>query len=125
MIVCQENIDYEKHRKLPFCTYVLGNNEPKTTHKNAPRILDCIYLRATDSAQGYHNLRHLQTNSVITRNRVTRALITPTIINQENYIADRECMPSGIRISNRTGLVLYDSAWISGVDYSEDDGNEN
>ena len=34
-------------------------------------------------------------------------------------------MPSGINISNRTGLILYDSAWISGVDYSEDYDYEN
>ena len=33
-------------------------------------------------------------------------------------------MPSGIKISNRTVLVLYDSAWISGVDYSEEDDDE-
>ena len=34
-------------------------------------------------------------------------------------------MPSGIEIANRTGLVLYDSAWIVGVDYSEDDDDKN
>ena len=34
-------------------------------------------------------------------------------------------MPSGIIISNITGLVLYDSAWISGVNYSEDNEDEN
>ena len=34
-------------------------------------------------------------------------------------------MPSGIIISNITGLILYDSALISGVDYSEDDDDEN
>ena len=51
MIVCQENVDYEKHLKIPFSTYVLDNNEPKPTNSNAPRRLDCIYLRATDSAE--------------------------------------------------------------------------
>ena len=34
-------------------------------------------------------------------------------------------MTSGIKIANRTGLILYDSAWIVGVDYSEGDDNEN
>ena len=110
VIVFQENVDYEKHLKITFGTYVLANNEPKTTNMNAPRCLDCIYLQATDSAQGVHNLLHLQTNSVIMRNRVTPSLITPTIINQVHYISDRGVMPSRIKISNRTGLVLYDSA---------------
>ena len=34
-------------------------------------------------------------------------------------------MPSGIKISNRIGQVLYDSDWIAGVDYSEDGEDEN
>ena len=35
-----------------------------------------------------------------------------------------EVMPSGIKIANRTGRILYDSAYIAGVDYSEDDDDE-
>ena len=34
-------------------------------------------------------------------------------------------MPSGIKIYNITGLILYVSAWIAGVDYFEDDEDEN
>ena len=34
-------------------------------------------------------------------------------------------MPSGFKITDRTELVLYYNAWISGVDYSEDDDNEH
>ena len=34
-------------------------------------------------------------------------------------------MTSGIKISNITPLVLYDSAWIAVVDYSENDDCEN
>jgi len=30
-------------------------------------------------------------------------------------------MPKGLKITNRTGHVLYDSAWIVGVDYDEDE----
>ena len=125
MIVCQENVDYEKHLKITFGTHVLANNEPKPTNTNASRRLDCIYLRSTDSAQGDHDLLHLQTNSIITRNCVTPAPITPMNINQVHSIAYMEGMPSGIKIANRTGLVLYDSACISGVDYLEDDDDEN
>ena len=117
-------MDYEKHLKIPFGTYVLANNKPKSTNTNSPRRLDCIYLQAKDIAQGGHKILHLQNNSVIMRNHVTPAPITPTIINQVYSIGDREDMPNGIKISDRTGLVLYDSAWIAGVDDSEDDDNE-
>ena len=117
MIVFQENLDCEKHLRIPFITYVLANNEPKPMITNRTRRLYCIYLQATDSAQGVHELLQLQNNSVITRNLVTPAPITPTIINQLHSIANREGMPSGIKIDNRTGIVLYESAWIEGVDY--------
>ena len=82
-------------------------------------------MQATDSAQGGHKLLHLQTKSIITRNRVIPAPITPIIINQVHSIIDREVMPIGVRISNRTVIILYEDAWIAGVDYSQDDDNEN
>ena len=120
-----ENVDYENNLKNNFGTYVLDNKKPKPTNKNVQRRLDCIYLQATDSAQGFHELLHLHNKSVITRNRVTLAPITPTIINQVHSNADMGGMPSGIKIANRTGLILYDSTWISGVDYPEYDDDEN
>ena len=118
-------MDYEKHLKTPFGNYVLTNNDPKSTNTNAPILLDLIYLQATDSGQGGHNIQHLQTDSAITRNRVAPAPITPKTINQVHSIADREGMPSGMKIANIIRLVLYDSAWIAGVDYSEDDDYED
>ena len=88
MIVCQENMDYKNHLKINFGTYVLANNEPNPTNTNAARRLDCIYRRVTYSAQGGHELLHLQTNSTIACNRVTLTLITPMIINQVHSISD-------------------------------------
>ena len=44
MIVCQEDVGYENHLKIPFGDYVLANKEPNPTNMNAPRSLDCIYL---------------------------------------------------------------------------------
>ena len=125
MIVCQVNLDYENHLKIPFGTYVLANNKPKSTNTNAPIILYCIYLQASDRAQVVHKFLHLQTTSVITSNHITPALITPTNINQVHSIAYRKGRPSRIIISNITGLILYYSAWIVGVDYSEEDDDEN
>ena len=116
MIVCQENMDCENHLKIPFGKYVLANNKPKITSKNSPRLLYCMYLQAIDSAQGGHELLHLQTNSIIKHNHVTPAPITPMIINIVNSISDSKGMHIGIKIANRIGLVLHESAWIAGVD---------
>jgi hypothetical protein len=30
-------------------------------------------------------------------------------------------MPKGLKITNHTRQVLYDSTWIAGVDYDEDE----
>ena len=59
------------------------------------------------------------------RNCVTPTPITTTIINQVHSIADREGMPSGNKIYIITGLLLYESSWIAGLYYSEDDDNVN
>ena len=60
MIVHHQSLDYEKHCKYPFGTYVQGHDEPLKTNINAPRSLDCIYLRYTANQQGGHELFHLQ-----------------------------------------------------------------
>ena len=130
MILHQRNLDYTKHCRFAFGTYVQGHDEPHPTNTTAARTLDCIYLRYNDNFQGGHELLHLPTNRMITCRHVTQLPITPAIINQVHAIADSENVPEGLKITNRTGQVLYDSAWIAGVDYTDesvtemDDDNE-
>ena len=64
---------------------------------------------------------HLQTNRMITRRRVTPIPITPAIIKMVHLIAEQDGMPKGLKITNRTGQVLYDITWIAGVDYDENE----
>ena len=59
-------------------------------------------------------------NRMITRRRITPIPITPAIIKMVHHIAERDGMPKGLKITNHTGQVLYDSTWIAGVDYDED-----
>ena len=118
MIIHQENISYQQHCKTSCGTYVLAHNEPNTTNTNAPRALDCLYLRPT--ASGRHECLHLNTNKVITRRRVTPSPITPDIIKLVHTIAEQDEMPKGLKISNRYGTILFDSSWIAGVEYNED-----
>jgi hypothetical protein len=35
-------------------------------------------------------------------------------------IAEKDGMPKGLKITNYTGDILYNSTWIAGVDYDED-----
>jgi hypothetical protein len=118
MIIHQENITFQQHCRTSCSTYVLAHNKPEPTNTNAPRALDCLYLRP--NASGRHKCLHLQTNRVITRRRMTPVSITPAIITLVHTIAKQDGMPKGLKIINHYGTVLFDSSWIAGVDYDNE-----
>ena len=120
MMLHQKNLDYLRHCRYAMGTYVQAHEEPKRSSTNAPRSLDCIYLRYNDNLQGGHDLLHLPTNSIVTRRNITPVPITPAIVKQVHTLAQNEDMPAGLKLENRTGQVFYDSAWIPGVDYDEE-----
>jgi hypothetical protein len=62
---------------------------------------------------------HIPTGRVITRGHVTPVPITESVIDAVHALADRERAPQGLKIVNKTGVTLWDSAWIAGVDYDE------
>ena len=82
--------------------------------------MDCLYLRPTANHQGGHELLHLGTNRVITRNKVTPVPMTPAVIKLVHSIARNEGRPEGLKIENRANTVLFDAAWTAGVEYDED-----
>jgi hypothetical protein len=112
-------MDYNKHCKYAFGTYVQAHDDPKPKNSNISRTLDCIYLRYSDNLQGGHELLHLPTNQIITRQYITPSPITPAVLKQVNDIATMENMPQGLKIQSKTNNILYDHAWIAGVDYHE------
>eukprot|EP00957_Ditylum_brightwellii_P053448 4051025-Ditylum_brightwellii.AAC.2 len=72
------------------------------------------------SGNSGHELLHLQTNAVVIRQRCTAMPLTPAVIKQVHMIAKKEGMPSGLKIKNRAGNILFDSTWTAGVQYDED-----
>jgi hypothetical protein len=73
-----------------------------------------------DNAQGGHKLLHLKTNKVVKRHKLKKIPITPKIIKQVHVLAVLDKMPQGLKIINRANLVIFDYAWIAGVDYYDD-----
>ena len=124
MILSRRTLDYGKHCKHAYGMYVQAHNEPEHSNTNTPRSLCCIYLRYNDNDQGGHDCLHLQTNSIVTRRNVTPIPITPAVISQVHHIAKHDGMPDGLKIKNRHGDILYDSAWIARVDYDENEFEE-
>ncbi|KAG7349565.1 hypothetical protein IV203_012162 [Nitzschia inconspicua] len=90
----KERIRAANHR-MPFdrlpssMVFVQALNEPDPSNTNAPRTLDCIYLRYTpDNDQGGHELLHLATNRIITRRQVTPIPLTPAAIQAVHTLAE-------------------------------------
>jgi hypothetical protein len=121
MILHQQNLDYNKHCSIAFGTYVQAHHEPDPQNAQLPRTLDCIYLRYTDNDQGGHHLLDLRTGSTIKRQTVTPVPITNNIIELVHQMATNDEMKDGLKIATKSGQILYDSSWIAGVDYEEDD----
>jgi hypothetical protein len=121
MILHQRNLDYTKHCQYTMGTYVQAHDEPKISNTNAPRSLDCAYMRYNDNAQGGHELLHLPTNSLIKRRRVTPVPITTAVIKQVHTLAEQEGMPEGLKIENRTSQLFYDAGWLARVDCNEEE----
>jgi hypothetical protein len=116
MILHQRNLDYTKDCKFIFGTYVQANDKPSPTNDLSAQTLDCIYLRYRDSHQGGHELLHLPTYKIIIRRNITPLPIMRKIVDKVAALADTKGMPSGLKIVSKTDTILYDLAWIAGVD---------
>ena len=46
--------------------------------------------------------------------------MTPSIIKQVHKLSELDKMPYGLKITNRAGIVLIDSATVAGVDYNDE-----
>jgi len=121
MILHQENIDYNCHCKHALGDYVQAHDHNHHKNTTAACSLDCLYLRPTSSKQEGQELIHLQTNHVIMRHKVTSVPVTPSIISQVHALARLDGMPPGLKITSHSSQILFDSAWTAGVDYNEDD----
>ena len=119
-IVHQETLDYKSHCLFPFGSYVQAHDEPDPRNTQEPRTRDAIYLRPIKNS---HELYDLETREIINRPRLTMLPVTPSVIAAVEKIAAAEGQ-KGLRIKSLDGTTLYDTAWTAGVDYDEDESDE-
>ncbi len=122
-ILHHQKLDYNKHCTIPQFSYVQPHNEPNPTNSQAPRSIDCIYLRPLSNVQGGHELLHLTTQRVITRCKVTVIPMPTTVITAVEAMATSDGIKS-LQLKTKSGSLLYDSTWIAGVDFIEDKEQE-
>ena len=118
-ILNQRTTDYNKECLVPFGSYVQANNENVPSNTNAPRTLDAIYLRPTQTLQAGHELMDLNSGKLITRSKITEIPITERVINVVNEIGFNQGFPKeGLKLSNKLGVIYHDKDWFAGVDYT-------
>ena len=123
MIIHHETLDYNKHCLIPFGSYVQAHNEPEPSNSQLPRTLDCIYLRYMNNKQGGHELLDLRTGSIIHRRVVTQVPMGRDVIDLVHAMADRDNMPSGLKITTQSGIILHDNTSIAGVNDADTDAD--
>jgi hypothetical protein len=120
-ILHQETLDFNKYCSVPFGAYVQAHNEPNFKNSQQPRAIDCIYLRYIDNIQGGHHLLDLNTGYTIKRRSITQVPITNNIIGLVHKLADADGIKEGLKITNKSNVILYDSSWIAGMDYVDEE----
>ena len=83
-------------------------------------MLDCVYLRVSNSKQLGFDLLNLPTNRIIQRNKIWSILVIDSVIKQVYAILTKEKILEGLKITTRTGVILYDSTITIGVKHADD-----
>jgi hypothetical protein len=89
-IITGRNIDYKRHCKIPFGSYVQAVTENAPTNTPRERTIDAIFLRALDNIQGGFEVMNLKTGKPITRHRVIEVPITEQVIKRVEQLAARQ-----------------------------------
>ena len=117
-------IDYTKHCQTTFGSYVQAVQENNPMNTNAPRTLDCIYLRPLQNVQGGHELLNLTTGLVITRPRVWEIPVTDVVIKAVEKLAADQGVDS-LKLQGRTKQILHPADWIAGVEYADENADND
>ena len=89
-IMRHQALDWDKHCKYAFGTYVQANQNNDPTNTNAPRTIDGIYLRLCWNRYGGHKIMSLETSELVIRQYVTPIRITNTVIKAVEAMAEEQ-----------------------------------
>ena len=126
MIIKQTNVDYNKHIKVGFGSYVQANQENNPSNTPEARTRDAIYLDPVENLQGGHRVIDLKTRKPITRSKVTPIPVTDTVIKAVEAAAERDGVKS-FKFLDRNKINIDHDSFIAGVqeennsDYHDED----
>jgi hypothetical protein len=99
-------LDYAKHCKLEFGTYVQTHEEHNNTM--ATRTTGAIALCSTGNEQGGHYFLSLTTGRLLNRNHWTVLPMPADVINRVHTLARRSNAPRGLTFADRSGDPFLD-----------------
>ena len=112
-------LDWNKHCRFEFGTYVQAHQDNNQTNTNVPRTIGGIYLRPCWDRQGGHELMHLETGEVVTRQNIVAILITANVITAVEKMAEAQGVKS-MKIVRRNNIRILPADWVAGVDYDNE-----
>ena len=89
-IITGHHIDYEKHCKISFGSYVQAFTQNNPTNTVEERCIDGIFLRTLENIQGGYEVLNLKTGQNITRHKVTVIPTPPEVIQRVEQLASRD-----------------------------------
>ena len=124
----KRNLDYDKHCKYAFGSYVQAYQEDAIKNDNKPRTLDCIYLGPVMTDGGGHEVMNIVTGAKMTKGRVWEMPITETIIQAVESLAKSQGYTS-LKLKGKNKTRLLPSDWDEDEEYifdgSYDSDNDN
>ena len=116
-------LDYSKHCRLPFGSYVQVHDEPRPTNSPTARTVRAITLGPTGNLQGGYKFLNLRTGKKITRQNWTHLPMPSKVIERINKIGLAQGQPKlltfqdchrhdkAIRIHTFNHLITRSKEW--------------
>ena len=115
VILGKKPLNYKKHCKHNFGSYVQGFHENNPTNTQHQRTVCGIYLRPVPNSLTSHEIMNLETGRVNKVVKVTDLPITDHVIAAVNAMAEEQDVKK-LKIESRNKIPLYPADWIAGVD---------
>ena len=96
-------LDYSKHCRLLFGSYVQVHDEPSPTNSPIARTVGAITLGRTGNLQGGYKFLNLRTGKKITRQNWTHLSMPSEVIKRVNKIGSAQGQPKLLTFQYRHG----------------------
>ena len=96
-------LDYSKHCRFPFGSYVQVHDEPSPTNSTTARTVGEITLGPTGNLQGGYKFQNLRTGKKITRQNWTHFPMPSQVIERVKKVGSTQGQPKLITFQDRHG----------------------